>query len=55
MSDKKKKSDFAKTGISVISFKIKKEITYEDLTKDLIKEVGNKINIKNDKGRESNN
>lgn len=55
MPDKKKKSDFDKSGISVISFKIRKEITHEDLTKDLIKEVGNKINVKNDKGRESNN
>ena len=55
MSDKKKKSDFARSGISVISFKIEKEITQEDLTKDLIKEVGNKINVKNDKGRESDN
>ncbi len=55
MSDKNKKSDLAKYGISVISFQVKKEITREDLTKDLVKEIGNKIDVKNDKRRESDN
>lgn len=56
MSKKKVKSDLEKFGISVHLHQVKREITKEDLTKDLVKEIGNKISITdNNNGGEFNN
>lgn len=56
MSKKKVKTDLEKFGISVHIHQVKREITQEDLTKDLVKEIGNKISITDNKnGGEFNN
>lgn len=51
----KENNPLKKNGFSVISIKITKVITEEDLTKELVKKVGSRINVKIDKDEKNNN
>ena len=51
----KKNKHLKENGFSIISTKITKVITEEDLTKELVKKVGSRINVKIDNDEKNNN